>query len=333
MFELALPWILLFAPLPVLIWYALPAARTSPSAALWVPDMQQFGWSSHEARDRQTPLAGKSIILPALIWLLLLFAAAQPQWLGEPVKLPLSGRDLMLAVDLSASMQEQDMLINGEYIDRLSAVKIVASQFIENRRGDRLGLILFADHAYLQTPFTHDTHTVKQMLLEAELGLAGEKTAIGDAIAMAVKRIKDLSASESQSRVIILLTDGANTAGVQPLKMAQFANKLGIKIYTIGIGADQITVRTIFGRRNINPSRDLDETMLKQMAQLTGGRYFRATDTRTLAEIYQTIDQIEPIITDNEVYRPVEPLYYYPLALALLLSFFLAFKHAVARGV
>ena len=215
------------------------------------------------------------------------------------------------------------MQIDDKYYNRLIAVKVVVSEFIQQRKGDRLGLILFADHAYLQTPLTYDSQTVENMLIEAELGLVGKQTAIGEAIGLAIKRIKDLPAEQTQSRVLILLTDGANTAGIAPVKVAKLAKQIGLKIYTIGIGADEMIVRTIFGRQKVNPSRDLDEKTLTEIAQITGGQYFRARDTENLKNIYQTINQIEPIETDQKTYRPIKSLFFWPLGSAFILSLLL----------
>ncbi|MFK5986852.1 MAG: VWA domain-containing protein [Pseudomonadota bacterium] len=320
MLSFALPFTFILLPLPWLIWRFLPKASTIQTQALQVPDIsifiqQQNSHSTAQIVNKKSPL-----FMSLLIWILLLLAAANPQWIGDPIKLPISGRDLLLAVDLSGSMQEEDMLIEDKYYNRLVAVKVVVSEFIQKRKGDRLGLILFADHAYLQTPLTYDSQTVETMLIEAELGLAGKQTAIGEAIGLAIKRVKDLPNEQTQSRVMILLTDGANTAGIAPVKVAKLAAQIGLKIYTIGMGADEMIVRTIFGRKKVNPSRDLDEKTLTEIAQITGGQYFRATDSKNLKQIYQTINQIEPIETDNKTYRPIKSLFFWPLAAAFILT-------------
>ena len=256
------------------------------------------------------------LAIPA--WLLLVLAAARPQWVGEAVQLPLSGRDLMLAVDLSGSMKERDFVIEGERVDRLTATKWVAGDFIERRVGDRIGLILFGDKAYLQTPLTFDRKTVKTLLDEAAIGLAGKQTAIGDAVGLAIKR---LQRSPDQSRVLILLTDGANTAGeVDPERAAEIASRTGLKIYTIGIGADRMTVRSLFGSQVINPSRELNERVLKALADKTGGRYFRAKNSTELAQIYQLLDELEPVEQESRLFRPVRALYHWPLACSLILA-------------
>jgi Ca-activated chloride channel family protein len=256
--------------------------------------------------------------LSLLAWLLLVLAASRPQWLGESIAIPVSGRDLMLAVDLSDSMRTGDFKIEGEQVNRLQATKRVASEFIERRRGDRLGLILFGTQAYLQAPLTFDSKTVNRLLQESAIGLAGERTAIGDAIGLAIKR---LDLESDNSRVLILMTDGANTAGeVTPLKAAQLAAARGLKIYTIGIGADEQIENTWFGQRRINPSAQLDEKTLREIASLSGGRYFRARDSEELARIYQLLDELEPLPRDSRNLRPVQSLFMWPLAIALGLA-------------
>jgi Ca-activated chloride channel family protein len=257
-------------------------------------------------------------LLSLLAWLLLVLAASRPQWLGESVAIPISGRDLMLAVDLSDSMRTADFLVEGKQVDRLTATKRVASNFIERRRGDRLGLILFGTQAYLQSPLTFDSKTVNRLLRESAIGLAGERTAIGDAIGLAIKR---LDLESGNSRVLILMTDGANTAGeVTPLKAAQLAASRELKIYTIGIGADEQIETTWFGLRRVNPSAQLDEKTLREIAQVTGGSYFRARDSAELEQIYAQLDTLEPIPRDQQNLRSVDALFAWPLAAALALA-------------
>jgi Ca-activated chloride channel family protein len=225
---------------------------------------------------------------------------------------------MMLAVDLSFSMQEEDFELQGQWVDRLSATKAVAQEFIMRRKGDRIGLILFGENAYLQTPLTFDRETVRTLLLESQIGLAGRATAIGDAIGLALKRLRD---QDDSNRVLILLTDGANTAGeIEPIQAAELAAQNGLTIYTIGIGADEMLVRSLFGTRRVNPSADLDESTLRGIAQMTGGQYFRARDTGELEKIYQLLDALEPIEQDPETFRPVAALFQWPLGAALILA-------------
>ncbi len=309
------PWLLTALPLPLLVRWLLPANTPLEQSALKVPFLDDFS-------DTKTPLISKHqqwpLLLATIAWFLLVIACTRPQWLGEPIEQAVSGRDLMLAVDLSGSMEEQDFLINKNPVDRLTAIKWVASDFINRRIGDRIGLILFGTQAYLQTPLTFDRKTVLTLLNESAIGLAGENTAIGDAIGLAVKRLKN---QPTNSRVLILLTDGANTAGeVSPLKAAELAAANQLKIYTIGVGADEMIVRSFFGNRKVNPSRDLDENTLVKVAESTGGRYFRARNSEELNNIYMLLDKLEPVEKDKQYFRPRSELYFWPLSLALGLT-------------
>jgi Ca-activated chloride channel family protein len=329
MIEWIWPWIMLLAPLPWLVRRVLPTAN-SQQAALRAPffsDWQQLSAAQASRPSLRTDLM-RSLSL-WLLWLLLLLAAARPTWIGEPLELPNSGRDLMMAVDISGSMQVEDMQVGESLVSRVEAVRQVGADFISQRTGDRLGLILFGSKAYVQSPLSFDTTTVKRFLAEAQIGFAGSETAIGDAIGLAVKRLKERPA---ESRVLILLTDGQDTASaVKPQDAAQLAAKLGIRIYTIGIGADALTLPGLFGSgfgsRRVNPSAELDEAGLQAIAKLTGGEYFRARNPQELANIYQILDQLEPVEQETKVYRPRQALAYVPLLAALLLSFLLALRH------
>jgi Ca-activated chloride channel family protein len=319
MIEFEWPWLFLLLPLPLLLRILLPPAAANRQAVLRTPLLEDFAASL----NANTKAAASRVLLAGALsaWVLLVTAAARPQWYGEPVQLPVSGRDLMLAVDLSESMQEEDFVLGNRAIDRLTAVKKVAGEFIERRAGDRIGLILFADRAYVQVPLTFDRRTVNTLLQEAFLGLAGARTAIGDAIGLAVKRLQD---NPEQRRILILMSDGANTAGeLEPLKAAELAQQAGLKIYTIGIGADAIQRQSFFGVFTVNPSQDMDEKTLTAIARTTGGRYFRAHNTAELAEIYGVLDQLEPVEVEQQSFRPTRALFYWPLALAFILALLL----------
>jgi Ca-activated chloride channel family protein len=311
------PWLFFALPLPLLTRWLLPRAKASTEAALRVPGLDAFTLKSAAPAIRQLPKRSR-LWLAALAWLLLVTAAARPVWLGDPIDLPVSGRDLMLAVDLSGSMQTPDFVINDQQVNRLTAIKYIAGQFIDQRVGDRLGLILFGSQAYLQTPLTFDRNTVHQMLDEAAIGLAGEQTAIGDAIGLAVKRLRN---QPPGNRVLILLTDGVSNAGeLSPIKAAQLAAKAGVTIYTIGIGADSMQVPSLFGMQTVNLNGDLDEATLRAIANTTGGRYFRARDTAELNQIYGVIDKLQPVDQQTQTFRPRTMLFYWPLAASLLLA-------------
>ncbi len=319
--EFAWPWLLAALPLPLLA-LLLPRAASASPAALRFPFYGALQASLQNHTGQRSRLR---LTLALLAWLLLVLSAARPQLIGETVHLPVSGRSLMLAVDISGSMQNEDMPIRGRQLSRLTAVKLVAGEFIKQRKGDRLGLILFGDQAYLQAPLTFDRKTVRTLLDEAQIGLAGQRTAIGDAIGLAIKRLRKEPAS---NRVLILLTDGANTAGnVDPHKAADLAAREGVRIYTIGIGSGEMQVQTAFGMQQVSTG-DLDETSLKAIASKTNGRYFRARDTTQLAKIYDLLDRIEPVSKDEQTWRPVDELYFWPLSTALLLSVLVALSAA-----
>ncbi len=312
-FTLAWPWLLLLAPVPWLLRWLLPESDNGSQQALRVP------WFEAVSREGSGGMRRPLLVLAASgVWLLLVFAASRPQWVGEIQDLPVTGRDLLLAVDISGSMDTQDMAWQNRTVNRLVVVKAVAGDFIERRRGDRVGLILFGSRAYLQTPLTFDTETTATLLDESEIGLAGRETAIGDAIGLAVKRLREDAASD---RVLVLLTDGANTSGeVQPLQAAEFAAREGLTVYTVGVGADEMRVQDFFGSRVVNPSADLDEDTLRTIAERTGGRYFRARDAEGLAQIYEILDELEPVESDVEIIRPVSELFYWPMGLAYALA-------------
>jgi len=330
MIQFEWPWLFLALPLPLLLHWLLPASTRNHDAALRVPFYDEF---TNAASNKTLSKSSRWPLWLALIaWLLLITASARPNWLGETIELPISGRDLMLAVDLSGSMEAEDFQINGRTVNRLVAAQWVGGDFIKRRIGDRIGLILFGSQAYVQTPLTFDRKTVRTLLHEAVIGLAGQETAIGDAIGLAVKRLRQINQnaedqeeeqkkSNLNSAVLILLTDGANTTGkVEPLKAAELAAQFNLKIYTIGIGADEMQVRTLFGTRRINPSADLDEKTLQAIADKTNGRYFRARNIEELEKIYQLLDELEPVEQETQIFRPSQSLYSWPLGAAFLLS-------------
>lgn len=309
------PWLLLLLPLPLLI------KRINIDSAGGHLQLPGIATTMTHSRAVNHKVSRKRYWL---MWIFLLLAIARPQWLGDPIELPAKGRDLMMAVDLSGSMQIEDMVINGQTVNRFTLIQHVLSDFIERRKGDRLGLILFADHAYLQAPLTLDRRSVATFLDDAQIGLVGKQTAIGEAIALAVKRFDKVDES---NRVLILLTDGSNNAGnIDPEVAAQIAAKRNVTIYTIGVGAEMLERRTIFGKERINPSMDLDEEQLKKLASITKGRYFRARNSEELNSIYQEIDKLEPVSRDQLSYRPKSELFYWPLLMSLLISFLISLQ-------
>lgn len=305
MIHIAWPWMLLALPLPWLFGRWLPPAAPQGSA-LFVPFAASLS-------VELTPPARSRRRMFALIWLLLVAAAIRPQWLDNPLPAPSTGRRLLLAVDVSGSMAAQDMAGNAT---RLNVVQQVAGDFIRHRQGDQVGLILFGTRPYLQAPLTADLSTVSQFLRESVIGVAGPQTAIGDAIGLGIKRMQSDGARAGGKMVMILLTDGGNDAGLMdPLAAARMAAGVGLRIYTIGVGA--AVQQSLFG---ISGNADLDEDTLKSIAQITGGEYFRATDADALAKVYERIDKLEPGAGAEQWYRPHSEWFIWPLALALLLS-------------
>ncbi|UIP30153.1 VWA domain-containing protein [Photobacterium sp. TLY01] len=315
MFEFIWWWVLILLPLP---WFIYRFSKpVQPVAAITLPVLPE--------NLVKKPVRRWQSILALLCWISLLGALARPVWFGDPVQIQPEHRDMLLAVDLSGSMSIEDMVDGqGNTIDRLTAVKQVVTDFISKRQGDRLGLVLFANHAYLQTPLTFDLNTVKQQLGRTVLGLIGQSTAIGEGLGIAAKSFIN---SDAEQRVIILLSDGANTSGViNPLEAAKLAAENKVRIYTVGIGAEEMVQRSFFGDRMVNPSQDLDEHALTQIASLTGGQYFRARNPQELASIYQSINDLEPVSTAQQTWRPREELFRFPLAGALLFSVLLAIR-------
>lgn len=320
MFEFVWPWMFYLAPLPLLM-LALPAMRQSQGAALRVPFFARLQSLEQSPAMPQSQSRWPRIGLLLLLWFGLLGSAARPLWIGEATELPTTGRNVLMAVDISGSMRETDMQINGESVDRLSLVKHVLGPFIASRRGDRLGLILFGSQAYVQAPLTYDTETVQTLLNEALINFAGPNTAIGDAMGLAVKRLQQ---QDEGQRIIILLSDGSDTASqVKPAQAAKLAAQAGLRIYTVGIGATEQLVRGFFSNHSRNPSRDLDEDTLRTIAETTGGQYFRATNQDELRAIYETINELEPVEQDAETFRPQRSLLHWPLALAAVAALLL----------
>ena len=319
MFSLLWPMMLVIAPLPLIARWLLPE-RDQNAGAIRVPFFETLKQIDNStARNIRTPVWASLLLW--MTWLCLITASARPIWIGEPINLPQDRRDLMLAVDISESMLEKDMLDGDRYIDRISAVKSVVGDFVQKRGGDRLGLILFGQQAYLQTPLTHDRETVKQQLQEALVGFAGSSTAIGDTIGLAIKRLRDRPA---ESRVLILLTDGRNSAGSDPRQAADIAVEADIRIHIIGVGATVKIVRDILGRTRQRAVRNqIDEPTMRFIAKKTGGQYFRAEDPESLRAIYQELDRLEPK-PEQQTFRQQRSLLHWPLAFSLFLYLLIA---------
>jgi Ca-activated chloride channel family protein len=309
----AWPWWLLAVPLPLLALWLLPARR-SASPALRLPDagrLREVAGTAGPGRIGRGPGW-----LWWLAWMLLCVAAARPQQLGEAIEPPQAGRDLMLALDLSGSMNEPDMVLGGRPVDRLTAAKAVLADFLDRRAGDRVGLLVFGRRAYALAPLTQDRESVRQQLQDSVVGLAGQETAIGDAIGLAVKRLR--GQPEGQ-RVLILLTDGVNTAGLlEPARAAQLAKDNGVRVHTVAFGGEG--TMSVFGFQLPMPGGgdEIDEATLRDIAERTGGHFFRARDTEQLAGIYAEIDRLEPVERPGPAVRPRNERYAWPLSAALL---------------
>jgi Ca-activated chloride channel family protein len=301
-------WMFLLLPLPWLLRVVLPPRRRS-QAAVRVP----FGYRLREIVSKRS--AGERVkrgslrwLLPALIWLLLLTSMARPQWIEPPVTKKLPTRDLLLLVDLSGSMSQEDFTnAAGNKVDRLTAVKEVVGDFLQRREGDRVGLVVFGDSPFLQAPFSTDLSLSRRLLEETAIGMAGPRTAFGDAIGLGVGLFDQ---SDAPAKTIIALTDGNDTKSqVPPAEAARVAAQRGIRIHTVAIG-DPLTVG----------EEKLDEAALRQVAEVAGGKYFFAADREGLAGIYAELDRIETREIKVISHRPRQDMFYWPLLLALLLS-------------
>ena len=311
MLEWVWPWVFLCAPLPLLIHF-FSRGESLQSSAVRAPFAAR--WRNLSGAGRGVQSSRGYWWLLWLAWMMLVAATARPQWIGEPIELPNTGRDLMLGLDLSGSMQIEDMQVGSRLVSRITAVKAIAADFTQRRKGDRVGLILFGTRAYLQAPLTFDLATVTQFIEEAQLGFAGEDTAIGDALGLAIKRLRERPAA---SRIFILLTDGQDTAStVDPMEAAALAAQLDVKIYTIGISRN-------LGRSG-NGRAEVDEAMLNAVAESTGGRYFRATSPAELEAVYALLDELEPVEQEASTFRPRRSLSWIPLLAALTLATLLA---------
>jgi len=303
MLEFAWPLAALALALPWLALRFLP--RAAPLATpLRVPFLGEArAWSQAGARARPRP----RFLLALAAWALLVAAACRPQWVGEPVGVPASGRSMLLALDVSASMR---MAALGPELG-LEVMRRTAREFVAARAGDRIGLIVFGSKAYVQAPLTFDLRAVAEMVDETFIGLAGEGTALGDAIALGVARLRAMQRDE---RVLLLLTDGSSTDGtVTVADAARLARHHGVRVHAIGIGAPRTGL-------DLRPGEGLDEDALKLVAAESGGRYFRAGDRAALEHIYEALEAIEPTALDERHYRPSAELYPWPLAAALALA-------------
>jgi Ca-activated chloride channel family protein len=309
---------IVLSPLPFLVRLFVPAA-TQPAGGevpeVTFPHIERLmAVFPHYARGRKTPGLFYTLLL-ALLWLCLVGALMRPQLVDQFTHVKVVGHDLMLAVDLSGSMNALDFSTDRQRVNRLDVIKAVVGKFVRERKNDRIGLILFGGNAYLRVPLTSDTLSVGKMLDNMAIGEAGDSTAIGDAIGLAVRNLRDRPA---QSRVLVLLTDGAdNSSTIPPLEATRLAAQYGIRIYTIGVGSNGPVPIPDQDGNIVMAQMDLDENLLKKIADMTGGMYFRATDTSALEHIYEKINQLETSQSEEQTYLIRKPLYRYPLGAAM----------------
>ncbi len=311
------PWFVLILPLAWGARHLLkPADATHPiSGAIRVPF-----WDRLEA-IKGAKVTGKisqgSKWFCILVWVFLTLAAMRPIWWGKPIPNQQSSHNIMLALDVSGSMEEQDFDLNRRPATRLQILKAVSDEFIKSRTGDNLGIVIFGSEAYTYAPLSPDIQTLRELLGEIGIGIAGTQTAIGEALALAVQGVASVP---TDSQIVILMSDGMSNAGrVSVDEAIKLATGQGIKVYTVGIGSDAQMIQDFFGLVQINPSQNLDEKTLQEIALKTGGRYFRAKSTQELADIYATINQLEPVEREAEFIRPRKDLFFIPLLAAMIL--------------
>lgn len=310
MIEFAWPWAFLALPLPLLAWWLLPPYREQ-RASVQIPFFAKVAEATGQTPQKGAVVVRRlalQMIVASLMWVLIIIALAQPQRVGDPIRHDISARDMMLAIDISGSMDQVDFeTADKKMIQRLAGVKQVVDAFIARRKGDRIGLILFGTKAYIQSPFTQDLATIQALLNQTEVGMAGQQTAIGDAIGLAIKAFE---ASKAQQKMLILLTDGNDTASrVPPAHAAQIAREHGLVIYTIGVGDPEAT-----GENRV------DFQTLQAVAAATGGQFFRAENGADLERIYADIDRLAPVKLQTQTWRPKLPLFQWPLGAAALLG-------------
>jgi len=310
MLEFAWPWAFAALPLPLLVWWLLPPYREQ-RASIQIPFFARLAESTGQTPQpgavilRRLPL---QMIVAMAMWALIVAALARPQWVGEPITRDISARDMMLAIDISGSMNQPDFqTADKRMLQRLDGVKEVVRAFIARRKGDRIGLILFGTRAYVQAPFTQDLRAIQSLLDQTQVAMAGEQTAIGDAIGLAIKAF---DASKAQQRVLILLTDGNDTASrVPPAHAAEIAQQRGLTTHTIGVGNPEAS-----GENRV------DLQTLRDVASATGGSFFRAENGEQLEAIYRDIDGLAPVKLQTETWRPKLPLFQWPLGAAVVLG-------------
>lgn len=307
-------YLIVFIFLPILVrHFETPVSEQSGKQALCVPFFKEIA-NTTPAVQRAFSKKG---ILFYLAWIFFVIALMRPVFYGQGIFIPNKARQIMLVLDVSGSMAEQDFVLNNQRMTRLGATKAIASDFFKHRQGDAVGLIIFGTEPYVYVPLTQDIKTAQNMLQEVGVGIAGEKTAIGDALGLALKQMQDIP---SDNKVVIFLSDGSANAGIlDPKEAISMAKQMNTKIYTIGLGSDEQIINFGFFAQRINPSADLDERLLKEMATETGGQYFRVKNSEELKAVYEQIDKLEPVDSDGIYIRPQKELFWIPLVMCMLL--------------
>jgi len=317
-FEIAYKWMFLLLPLPLAVYLLMPPLKKR-RAALMASFFQRAARLSRQQPKKRAWVGSRNLVawfVLVLCWVCLVAAASSPRWVGQPSMKIKTARSFLIAADISFSMAQTDWVLNGKRTTRWDAVKTIMKDFVQHRKSDQMGLVMFATHAYLQAPLTTDLDAIDWLLDETEVGMAGQMTSIGEAIAFSIKVLK---ADTVRQKVLLLLTDGIDGGtGIQPLDAAQAAGKDSIRIYTLGIG-----------KANGSGGYDLDEKTLKEIASATGGAYFNAMDEGGLKRVYAELDRIEPIQYQEESYKPVRLLYMFPLGAALALGLLFHFINSI----
>ena len=310
------PFVAFILPLPFLVWLMLPhihmTGKNIISDALRVPFFNRVSGMSHHARSSSGKMIAFSMILA---WICFVLAAMRPVRYENELPAFHEARNIMMAIDLSTSMARKDFDLDGYAVARIDVVKNVVHDFINKRSGDRLGMVIFGSKAYTLAPLSQDLRTLDELFVDVNLGIAGEQTAIGDALALAVQNVAQIPDGK---KVIILLSDGYNNAGSLLVSQAiTLAKKQKIAVYTIGIGSERKNKSGLLGLLGGNENLGWDEMTLKKIAKDTGGRYFRAKSTNDLVDVYREIDRLETMTVENKGFKPKKELFYYPLLLGL----------------
>ncbi|HVY73957.1 MAG TPA: VWA domain-containing protein [Puia sp.] len=308
-FEIAYKWVFLLLPLPLLVYWLVPALRKKRSALI-APFFERAVTVSHQKPKKRAWISGRNFfswLALILCWVGLLAAASSPRYVGKPAKKVKTVRNFLITADISFSMAERDWVVGGKRMSRWEAVRSIMSDFIKQRQSDQVGLVMFATNAYLQAPLTADLATIDWLMSQTEVGMAGQMTSIGDAIVFSTKVLKE---DTIKQKIMLLLTDGIDAGqDISPLDAAQLAKKDSVQIFTLGIG-----------QAKGSGGYDLDEKSLKEIAQTTGGQYFNAMNEGQLKQVYETLNKIQPVEYEEETYKPITLLYYYPLAVSIALA-------------